>query len=146
MALFYSKILDGSFEEGRFDVIDSIQKTTDILNVYCQKGKIKIPKKYNYLFSFLEDSITEITPPNHVTSFHPKIWILRFKKAKEIKYRLIILSRNLTFDRSWDLAFYMDGLVTKRSYPANRPLWEMGDVLNILSCFFLLFMLIEYHA
>lgn len=124
VALFYSKVLDGNFEENRFDVLESIQKTADILNIYCQKGKIKVPRKFNWLFAYIEDSIHEITPPDHVSSFHPKVWILRFKKAQEIKYRIIVLSRNLTFDRSWDLAFHVDGSLTKRSYPSNKPLLD----------------------
>jgi hypothetical protein len=122
VALFYSKMLDGNFEQGRYDVLDAIEKTADILNIYCQKGKMKVPGKFNCLFAYLEDSITEIIPPNHVSSFHPKIWILRFKKAQEIKYRVIVLSRNLTFDRSWDLAFYVNGSLSKRSYRSNQPL------------------------
>ena len=109
VALFYSKVLDGSFEETRFDVLESIQKTAGILKVYCQKGKIKVPRKFNWLFAYVEDSICEITPPNHVSSFHPKVWILRFKKSQSITYRVIVLSRNLTFDRSWDLAFHIEG-------------------------------------
>ena len=124
VALFYSKVLDGSFEENRSEVLESIQNTADILNIYCQKGKIKVPRKFNWLFAYIEDSIHEITPPNYVSSFHPKIWLLRFKKAQEIKYRVIVLSRNLTFDRSWDLAFHADGSLTKRSYPSNKPLLD----------------------
>jgi len=122
VALFYSKVLDGSFEKNRIDVLESIQKTAGILNIYCQKGKIKVPKEFNWLFAFIENSIHQITPPDHVSSFHPKVWILRFKKAQEIKYRVIVLSRNLTFDRSWDLAFHVDGSLTKKSNPSNKPL------------------------
>ena len=129
VALFYSKILDGNFEQGRYDVLDAIEKTADILNIYCQKGKMKVPEKFNYLFAYLEDSITEIIPPNHVSSFHPKIWILRFKNAQEIKYRVIVLSRNLTFDRSWDLAFYVNGSLSKRSYRSNQPLVDFASHL-----------------
>ena len=124
VALFYSKVLDGNFEENRLDVLESIQKTADILNIYCQKGKIKVPRKFNWLFAYIEDSIHEITPSKYDASFHPKVWILRFKKAQEIKYRIIVLSRNLTFDRSWDLAFHADGSLTKRSYPSNKSLLD----------------------
>lgn len=81
VALFYSKILDGDFKKVDFDVLGAIEQTTNRLHIYCQKGKIKVPRKFNYLFAYLEDSITEIIPPNHVSSFHPKIWILRFKNA-----------------------------------------------------------------
>ena len=66
VALFYSKIMDGQFEDQRFDVLESIQQTAGILNVYCQKGKIKVPQNFNWLFAYIEDSIHEITPGNHV--------------------------------------------------------------------------------
>ena len=129
VALFYSKILDGDFKKVDFDVLDAIEQTANKLYIYCQKGKIKVPRKFNYLFAYLEDSITEIIPPNHVSSFHPKIWILRFKNAQEIKYRVIVLSRNLTFDRSWDLAFYVNGSLSKRSYRSNQPLVDFASHL-----------------
>lgn len=124
VALFYSKVLDGSFEESRFDIIESIQKTAGILNIYCQKGKIKVPGKFNWLFAYIEDSIHEVTPPNAVSSFHPKVWILRFKKSQEVRYRIIVLSRNLTFDRSWDLAFHVEGALGNKPSQSNKPLLD----------------------
>ena len=129
IALFYSKILDGNFENNRFDVLESIQKSAAKLTIYCQKGKIKVPGKFNWLFAYIEDSIYEITPPDYRSSFHPKVWILRFEKDSNIKYRVIVLSRNLTFDRSWDLAFHIDGSVTNRNYTANKPLLDFAKHL-----------------
>ena len=122
VALFYSKILDGDFKKINFDVLGAIEQTTNKLHIYCQKGKIKVPRKFNYLFAYLEDSITEITPPSYDSSFHPKVWVLRFEKKLTIKYRVIVLSRNLTFDRSWDLAFYFEGILTNQIYKSNKPL------------------------
>jgi len=122
VALFYSKVLDGRFEDDRFDVLESIQKTAGILSIYCQKGKIKVPRKFNWLFAYLEDAICEIVPKDHVSSFHPKIWLLRFHKAQQVIYRLIVLSRNLTFDRSWDLAMQVDGVLAKQVHTSNLPL------------------------
>ena len=129
VALFYSKVLDGNFQESRFDVLESIQQTANILTIYCQKGKIKVPRDFNWLFAFVEDSICEITPADFASSFHPKVWILRFKKSQEIKYRVMVLSRNLTFDRSWDLAFHLEGQLTKRSYASNKPLLDFVEYL-----------------
>ena len=63
------------------------------------------------------------------SSFHPKIWLLRFNKADKVRYRLMVLSRNLTFDRSWDLAFFLDGVVTQRSYSTNKPLSDFVKYL-----------------
>jgi len=122
VALFYSKVLDGRFEDDRFDVLESIQKTAGILSIYCQKGKIKVPRKFNWLFAYLEDAIHEVVPKDHVSSFHPKIWLLRFHKAQQVIYRLIVLSRNLTFDRSWDLAMHVDGVLTQQVHTGNLPL------------------------
>lgn len=109
VALFYAKSLEGDFKQNRYDVLDAIRQSWDKVTVFCQRGKIKAPAKYSSLLAFLENSIVEITPPSEYASFHPKIWVLRFEKKKEILYRVIILSRNLTFDRSWDLAYVAEG-------------------------------------
>jgi hypothetical protein len=53
------------------------------------------------------------------------MWGLRFKPVRPedpVRLRLIVLSRNITRDRSWDIALTIDGLVTKRPHTANRPL------------------------
>lgn len=39
------------------------------------------------------------------------------------------MSRNLTFDRSWDLAFYVNGSLSKRSYRSNQPLVDFASHL-----------------
>ena len=56
-----------------------------------------------------------VTPPTTAGVFHPKCWLLRFAPEYDdepVRYRLLVLSRNLTFDRSWDVA-----LVTRRRAP-----------------------------
>jgi len=115
-------------------VLGAIEQTTNKLHIYCQKGKIKVPRKFNYLFAYLEDSITEITPPSYVSSFHPKVWVLRFEKRPTIKYRVIVLSRNLTFDRSWDLAFYFEGALTNQIDKSNEPLVDFISHLFTKKC------------
>ncbi|MCB0612269.1 MAG: phospholipase D family protein [Lewinellaceae bacterium] len=133
VALFYAKALEGDFVfEDRFDVLDAIQKTEEVLQAYCQKGKIQVPKKHNPLFAFLEDAIVEVEPESHLVSFHPKVWLLRFEKEEEVRYRAIVLSRNLTFDRSWDVALYMDGQVGAALQDRNAPLVHFVQYLNAL--------------
>ena len=64
-------------------------------------------------------------------SFHPKFWLIRYTNSNdEYIYRIVVLSRNLTFDRSWDISFYMDGKVTKRNVRKNEP---VCDFLRYLS-------------
>lgn len=130
VALFYSKNLDGKVRENRMDILDAIQKTSDKVKIYCQKSKIARPDN-NMLISFVEDSVTEIFPRKANISFHPKIWVIRYRgKDKSILYRLIILSRNLTFDRCWDVAYFLEGFVGSTINKSNKPI---ADFLNYLS-------------
>ncbi len=41
-----------------------------------------------------------------------------------MKYKLIVLSRNLTFDRSWDLATSIDGQLTQNDHPPHPGLCD----------------------
>ena len=49
----------------------------------------------------LEGSVVEVQPPRPEGFFHPKLWVLAFEadEAPTI-YRVLCLSRNLTFSRS----------------------------------------------
>ncbi|HFQ4925512.1 phospholipase D family protein [Vibrio vulnificus] len=107
----------------------------DKLTVFYQQGNIKLPDKYNSLFGLLERSLVPVVPNagesnSAFSSFHPKLWLLRFKspdETKNVKYRLIVLSRNLTFDRSWDLSAVINGESRGRRKPAN---WPLVDFFN----------------
>ena len=46
------------------------------------------------------------------------------RSDEPVRLRLLVLSRNLTRDRSWDIALTLDGTVTKRPQALNRPLVE----------------------
>lgn len=123
VALFYKKNLDGKVSENRMDIFDAIQKTSDRITVYCQKGKIKVPYSANRIVSFIDQSIAEVLPDSAFIAFHPKIWVIRYvNPTQKILYRVIILSRNLTFDRSWDVAFTLNGFVTKHQVAESKPL------------------------
>lgn len=133
VALFYSKSPgDRNTKTDSIEILDAIQKTEDIVSVFCQKGKIKIPEDYNHLFAFLENSVNEINTDEVRSSFHPKVWILRYEHndKKAIIYKIIVLSRNLTFDRSWDVAFFSDGEVKKNIKNKNK---ELVDFLAFIS-------------
>lgn len=123
VALFYSKNLDGTVNDSRMDILDAIQKTSSCVKVYCQKGKIQVPKSHNKMVAFIDDCITEVVPKDAYTSFHSKIWVMRFvRNGVPAVYRFFIMSRNLTFDRSWDLAYFSEGEVGKAKIDTNKPL------------------------
>ena len=107
----------------RIAILESLQKSADKLSVFCQQGQISIPDNVNSLYSFLEETIVEVMPEKENKVFHPKIWLLKFTNDKDqIKYRLIILSRNITFDKAWDTILVLEGISSEKIIDSNRPL------------------------
>lgn len=134
VAMYYSKPLETDFNktEAPLDVFDAISKSIKTVTIFCQKGKIKVPKKFNKLISFTEECVKEITPNSAVSSFHPKCWWLWFKNNQTgvQMVRFAIASRNLTFDRSWDVSFCFEGKVTSEDQEQNKPMLDMLNYLN----------------
>ncbi|MCD8740775.1 phospholipase D family protein [Mucilaginibacter roseus] len=109
VAMFYNRSLDGDFSKTRFDVLEAIRKSKERVTVFCQRGKIHQPDSYSTLLAFIENCIVEVLPDDDRSSFHPKIWVLRFAGKRKVIYRMAVLSRNLTFDRSWDISYFAEG-------------------------------------
>lgn len=119
VALGFKDTLEGDLSGEKLVLLEAISSLKDKLKVFYQKGKINLPPEYNYLFTLLEPCLSPVVPSGgEFSSFHPKLWLLRYvesrkKRNREIRYRIIVLTRNLTFDRSWDLAISIDGEVMK---------------------------------
>jgi len=115
-------------------VLDAVRNMADRFIVFCQSGRISMPKKDIRLFNFLEQSVVEANSPSENGVFHPKTWLLKFigQSPDDILYRFLCLSRNLTFDRSWDTILTLEGkLRTDRrvAFSRNHPL---GDFIQSL--------------
>lgn len=78
----------------------------------------------------MEGCIEEVQPPIVDSTFHPKLWVLRFDSSEETIYRLVVLSRNLTFDRSWDISYFCDGK------PAAKIQKETKKISTYLQSFY----------
>jgi len=106
-------------------LLEGLKRHANKLTVFCQAGYIDIPPKDNVLYSYLEDMVVQVKAPNGGV-FHPKIWLLRYVcEGFPVLYRLLTLSRNLTFDRSWDLMVQLDGELAEHrtyGYSVNRPI------------------------
>jgi hypothetical protein len=136
--VFESYHLDSEELNDPIAIMEALHQTTDRFGVFCQQGRILIPKKDSMLFPFLEKVVVEMQTADPAGSFHPKTWFLRFKgqnKPKPVLYRFICLSRNLTFDKSWDTILTLEGKLDDtrtRGFSRNRPL---ADFLKSLSLF-----------
>jgi hypothetical protein len=99
---------DTELAESPLHMLEAIRRASTKLLIFCQGGQIKTPDKPNKLLPLLENCVCEVNLKNK-KSFHPKTWFIQYTaKGLPDKYRLIVLSRNLTFDRSWDVAVRLD--------------------------------------
>ncbi len=115
-------------------VLEAIRRTGKKLSIFCNVGCIKVPKSESRLFALLEGSIHEVRMPKSTYNFHPKIWILQYHNIDDgrIMIKVVVLSRNLTFDQSMDMAVEMTGFVGGEINPKNQPL---ADMLTFVSQF-----------
>jgi hypothetical protein len=117
-------------------LLRTIRRYAERIAIFCQAGRIVVPRHRQLLFANLEESVVQVAPSAERGVFHPKVWILRFVgKNAPVRYRLICLSRNLTFDRSWDTSLVLDGELVERKvgFGANRPLADFVDELPKLA-------------
>lgn len=124
-------------EDGRpavdsLEILESLRRHADGLTLFCHAGGIDLPKAFYPQLAFIETSIVECQAPGG-GAFHPKAWILRWVGERgAIRYRVLCLSRNLTFSRAWDTLLALDGVTdpTRRAAIAkNRGLVEFVRAL-----------------
>lgn len=116
-------------------LLESLRRFSDRITLFCQAGRISIPKKFNHLYHYLENQVVEVQAPIGGV-FHPKVWVLRYLADDgKVLYRLLVMTRNLTFDKSWDLMVQMDGPLVDRkvAYSRNNPLGDFVQVLPELA-------------
>lgn len=131
IALCYSSGLELSVSDHMVEILEAIRRTSESIRIYCQKGQIKVPANQHRLYSFIEECVVQVLPTEQ-RSFHPKIWMLRYKNDADIRYRVVVMSRNLTFDRSWDVVFQVDGQVQQgrtNMFGQNRPVVDFARYL-----------------
>jgi len=88
-------------------VLEALRRTTDRIRIFHQDGNILGPKRTFPLYSMLEPVLVPVNSPNGGV-FHPKVWVLRFRRDEATTMRIVVLSRNLTGDRSWDVALVLE--------------------------------------
>jgi hypothetical protein len=126
-AFFDWEHADGQPVADPLALLEALRRYGDRFTVFCQAGQIRLPPKYPPLVTFLEPCIYEVQPQDEHGVFHPKVWALRFLgEDDEVRYRVLCLSRNLTFDRCWDTVVSLDGELGDRSnaIAANHPLGD----------------------
>lgn len=111
-------------------LVEALQRVAGRLTVFSQRGRLFPPEQKHQLSGLLDGMIHEATAPLG-GAFHAKFWLLRFasEDGKPPLLRLLIPSRNLTADRSWDLCLQLEGRPKDARDNTNKPL---ADFLGAL--------------
>ncbi|MCD8372538.1 MAG: phospholipase D family protein [Clostridia bacterium] len=135
LSLGLSEETDSELARNPIATLEALRITGDKIALFCEAGQIHMPAKITSLYVLLEQMVYQVLTPkkNKKTaypSFHPKFWLIRYvDEQNQPLYRIIVLSRNLTFDRSWDVTFCMDGKKQEETTDKNDPVKDFISYL-----------------
>ena len=116
-------------------VLQGLREAGDRVHVFVDETGIAVPRRQRELYATLENSVHPVRAPGGGV-FHPKVWLARFVSPEgggEALLRVGVLSRNLTFDRSWDVALASEVTPGRRRLAASGPLARLVGDLGELS-------------
>jgi hypothetical protein len=125
---------DGGAMANPVALVEAVRRHARNITIYCQAGEIGLPSvaqgsRSRGVFAYLEASVVQVATPVRDGIFHPKVWLIRYRAPDgDARYRFLCLSRNLTFDRSWDTILRLDGAPGPTN-DRNAPLAEFFAAL-----------------
>ena len=91
-------------------LMEGLREAGERIHVFVDQAGMKIPARNRKLYSILEPIVHSVQAPVQSGRFHPKVWCARFRHSDgHTLLRVVVMSRNLTFDRSWDIALDTEG-------------------------------------
>ena len=130
ISLGFLEDMDSSMKDSPFYLLEAIRKSSDKIAIFCNPGGIKLPNKIQSVYSLLENSVFEVKVRDK-KNFHPKLWILKYSNKEGHSYiKLIVMSRNLTFDKSLDISVALRGEIGTRNREKNRPIFDMLEYVK----------------
>lgn len=130
LALGLSAETDSDLMNNPVCLLEALRCTSDKVALFCEGGQIHLPNNPNSLYILLEKMVFPVKTVKigriaSYPSFHPKFWLIKYVNHEgDVRYRAAVLSRNLTFDRSWDVVYYMDGSVADARTKKNEPICD----------------------
>lgn len=108
-------------------LLESLKRMASRIAVYCDLGSIRAPQMAHSLYALLEPMVRQVRA-RYDGVFHPKLWLLRYispDPGQPPLLRLVILSRNVTGDRSWDLSLVLEGTYSRVPKAHNNALRDL---------------------
>ncbi|KPV39928.1 hypothetical protein AN478_06950 [Thiohalorhabdus denitrificans] len=119
---------DGGVEDLLEDpvlLLQALREASDRVHVYVDEAGIALPSVQRDLYGALDSSVHPVRAPGG-GAFHPKVWVARFLSGEdEPLLRVAVASRNLTFDRSWDVALVSEAPPGEEAQAASQPLADL---------------------
>ena len=135
IALGLAEETDSDLMKNPICLLEALRATGDKIALFCEGGQIHLPNSVTSLYILLEKMVFPVTTDAkrglaNYPSFHPKFWLIKYVNNKgEALYRVVVLSRNLTFDRSWDVSFCIDGKKVNYETDKNNPVSDFVSYL-----------------
>lgn len=116
-------------------MLHALRRASEKVDIFCQAGAIVVPRSAD-LVAFLEPMVHQVTIGRRL--FHPKVWVMRFTaEGLAPRLRVLVLSRNLSHDNTWDVSVRLDSDgMDERPRATNQPLvdllrWMPDNVVRI---------------
>ena len=116
-------------------LLQGLREAGDRIHVFVDETGIAVPRRQRELYATLEQSVHPVRATGGGV-FHPKVWLVRFVAhdgEDDAVIRVAVLSRNLTFDRSWDVALASEAKPRGRPVAASGALGRLAGDLATLS-------------
>ena len=114
------------------ELLHALRSHAGKITVFNQAGYTAVPPSRR-VFAFLEGAVVPVDAP-HGGIVHPKVWVLRYEacddgpagEARQQRLRVLVASRNLTFDASWDAVLRLD----ESPGPGGARLEPIGELFE----------------
>ena len=116
------------------ELLHALRSHADKITVFSQVGRIALPASRR-IFAFLEGTVVPVDAPGGGI-VHPKVWLLRYEscdapsdsQTRRQRLRVLVASRNLTFDNSWDTVLQLNETSDRRGVGLG-PVGELFEGL-----------------
>lgn len=134
--LAFSADVSNKLFKNKVSTFTALRNLSKKMIVFCDPGQIKELKGLNKDFAILlENMIIPVNLPKDKNgdypAFHPKMWLLQFVDEEgNHKYRFITLSRNISYDRCYDVTIAMDSSDNHQKTRRTKPIVEFLEYLE----------------
>lgn len=132
--LVFSADTSNRLFKNKISNLTALRNLAEKLVVFCDPGQIKINLRNKEFALLLENMIVPLNlvadANDDYPAFHPKMWLLQFADREgNHKYKFIILSRNISYDKCHDVTFVLESSDNHLKTRKTRPII---DFLNFL--------------